>query len=141
MNVVGGVNYDAAFVLPLDIPYRGEEDAVDEAPDPAREDQDELVVNIRDYLFKDSRAMRGNAFVIVVSVTQVYIRAGTEIVRGDRRAVLQDMKSTVEVLNRVAGDGGDTPSFRYGTANGIQGDVVVGVDPSQPPDEVANVEV
>ena len=127
--MVGGVHYDAAFVLPLYIADWGEEQAVNEAPIPAREDQDELVINIRDYLFKDSRAIRGDAFVIVVSVTPVYIRAGTEISRGDRRAVVQNMKSTVEILNRVAGNGGDTPCFRDCTANGIQGDAVVCVDP------------
>ena len=77
MDVVGRVHDDATLVLTLDIADRREENAVNEAPNPARENQDELVVNVRDYLFKDSRAMRSDALVIVVGVTTVRVRAGT----------------------------------------------------------------
>ena len=44
-------------------------------------------------------------------------------------------------LERGSRERWDTPSFRDSAAYGIQGDVVVCVEPTEPPDEVANVEV
>ena len=51
------------------------------------------------------------------------------------------MKGTVEVLDQVAGSRGCIPGLRDRAAYRIQGNVVVGLHPTEPLDEVADVEI
>ena len=78
MDVVRGIDDDAAFVLALDESDRGQENAIDKSPNPSGEYQDELVVDVGDYLLENCRSVRRDSSVVVIRIPMNHVgsRAG-----------------------------------------------------------------
>ena len=75
MDVVRGIDDDAAFFLALDKSDRGQENAVNKSPNPSGEYQDELVVDVGDDLLENCRPVRRDPLVIVIGITMNHVGA------------------------------------------------------------------
>ena len=64
----GWVNDHATFILPEDEANGGEKQTIDEAPRPAREDKDEMIVRLRDDLLGDILREILDGVVVIVQV-------------------------------------------------------------------------
>ena len=78
MDVVGRIYHDTAFFLAFNKPNRGQEDAVDETPDPAWKHQNKLVVDVGDDLLENRRTVRRDPLMVVIGVAMRHVstRAG-----------------------------------------------------------------
>ena len=76
VDVVRGIYDDAPFVLTLDEPDRGQEDAVNESPNPSWEHQDELVVDVGYDLLENSRPVRRDTLMVVIGVAMSHVGPG-----------------------------------------------------------------
>ena len=66
VDMVGGVNHNPTFVLLYQKADRGDENSVEEAPDPTGENQDEVIIVIVNNFLQDVGVVGGDAIVIVV---------------------------------------------------------------------------
>ena len=100
-----------------------------------------MVDATRDNFCQNGRTVVRYARVVVVEVPGGEVRPGTNIRCGYGGAMFQNVQGSVVVLNRVAGARGEAPDGRDRGADRIQRYVGVGVNSTQPSDEVSNVKI
>ena len=94
-----------------------------------------------DNFCQNGRTMVRDARVVVVEVPGGGVSPGTNVRCGYRGAVLQNVQGPIVILHRVAGARGEAPNGRDRGADRIQRYVGVGVNSTQPSDEVSNVKI
>ena len=100
-----------------------------------------MVDAARDNFCQNGRTMARYARVVVVEVPGGEVSPGTNVRCGYGGAMFQNVQGSVVVLNRVAGARGEAPDGRNRGADRIQRYVGVGVNSTQPSDEVTNVKI
>ena len=100
-----------------------------------------MVDTAGDNFCQNGRTMVRYARVVVVEVPGGEVCPGTNVGCGDGGAVFQDVQSPVVILHWVAGARWEAPYGGDRGADRIQRYVGVGVNSTQPSDEVSNVKI
>ena len=85
--------------------------------------------------------MIGDAGMVVIQISRREVCPRAGVSRGDRGTMLEQVEGPVVILDRVTVSPGKAAKCCNRGPDGIQGDVLVGVDPTEPTYEVAHVEV
>ena len=85
--------------------------------------------------------MVGDAGMVVIQISRREVCPRAGVSRGDRGTMLEQVEGPVVILDRVTASPGKAAKRCDRGPDGIQGDVLVGVDPTESTYEVADVEV